>query len=131
MKRLTQIGPDTLYAVPGAARFTAGTGTVVSSAHPDDARYRVTVRSARRTRLVARVTDAPGWQASAAGRRLPISRALGAFLSVAVPAGTTTVTFSYRPPHLALALSLALLAAVSLLVLALVDRRSRRRAAAG
>ncbi len=131
MKRLTQIGPDTLYAVPGAARFTAGTGTVVSSAHPDDARYRVTVRSARPTRLVARVTDAPGWQASAGGRRLPISRALGAFLSVAVPAGTTTVTFSYRPPHLALALSLALLAAVSLLVLALVDRRSRRRAAAG
>ena len=45
------------------------------------------------------VTDLhyPGWIAEEGGRRLPILRADGWFRAVALPAGTHTVVFRYRP----------------------------------
>ncbi len=39
----------------------------------------------------------PGWIAEEDGRRLPILRADGWFRAVALPAGTHTVVFRYRP----------------------------------
>lgn len=47
--------------------------------------------------LILTDNDYPGWQASVAGREVPIQRTHGTFRAVAIPAGTSEVTFDYRP----------------------------------
>ncbi len=142
-----------LYKVPGGSRFsfagaTAVTATatsalpgakpaaqpgadrVVSASHPGDASYVVHVVAPQPGELAAAITAVAGWQASADGQVLPLSHRRGMLL-VAVPAGTTTLTLSYRPPHFGLATALALCALLVLIGWAALGWWRRRRAGEG
>lgn len=90
-----------VYEIPGAAplfqarggpcrlRATGGATVRVGCSHP--------------AVLIRRVLDEPGWRATTGGRDAPIAAFGGAFQAVHLPAGATTVRFSFRPPHLAAA----------------------------
>ena len=47
--------------------------------------------------LVLREMWAPGWRATVSGERRPVLQVNGLFRAVAVPAGTSEVTMTYRP----------------------------------
>jgi Bacterial membrane protein YfhO len=119
------IAGEVLARVPDSGRFTIG-ATVLSSTHPGDARYLVRVRG-HAGPLVARITDSPGWRASADGRPLVVRDVDGAFLGVTVPAGTDVVTFSYRMPHLTEALVLEFVTIAGFAAAGLLALARRRR----
>ncbi|MHB1783013.1 MAG: YfhO family protein, partial [Acidimicrobiales bacterium] len=103
-----------------------------SALHPGDARYVLGVRVPRPSTLVARITDVPGWHATADGAPLAVHRSAGDLVSVVVPAGTTTVVLHYWPARLTDGIALAVAAIVALLAWAvlgrLAPRGSRQRA---
>jgi hypothetical protein len=68
----------------------------------------------------------PGWTAKVNGSSTNITSDNGLTETVALPAGTSTITYSFLPPHEELA---ALLAAISFLVMAAtwLPRRFTRR----
>jgi hypothetical protein len=88
-----------------------------------------TVDCAHPSVLVRRVEYFPGWQATANGAATDVRRDDSSpdrlFQQVRVPAGTTTLRFSYLPPHEDLA-GLAALVAALLVVGSLVLREYRR-----
>ena len=65
------------------------------------------------------VTDLhyPGWIAETSGRRLPILRADGWFRAVALPAGTHTVIFRYRPLSFVIGAAISAATILAMLVL--------------
>ena len=93
------------------------------------------VTCARPTTLIRRVQYAPGWTADVGGSTATVVQARsgppGLFQSVKVPAGTTTVRFTYLPPGEGVAVPIAVLAWVALSASGLVtwrqDVRRRRR----
>lgn len=50
--------------------------------------------------IIRRVLDEPGWHATSGGRALTVSAYHEAFQSVRLPAGRSTVRFSFQPPYL-------------------------------
>jgi hypothetical protein len=77
--------------------------------------------------LLRRETFMPGWSASVDGKRVAL-RAAGPFQVTRVPSGTSTVTFSFSPPFLTLALvafGLGLLAVVAVCAQPCLTRRRR------
>jgi hypothetical protein len=80
---------------------------------------RATVHCSRPSLLTRNVLFMPGWTASGGTRSTTVQEdragPAGLFQAVAVPAGTTTLDFSYRPPHAAPAEAAALVAAIVLL----------------
>jgi uncharacterized membrane protein YfhO len=56
-----------------------------------------------------------GWKAYVNGESVPIKTLDGVYQSIQVPVDTSTVTFSFVPPHEKFAVLLALLAALFLL----------------
>jgi hypothetical protein len=80
--------------------------------------------------LERRVEYFPGWKAHGTGVSPVVRQDDGSpgrlFQEVSVPAGTTTVRFSYLPPHSEVAVGLAVLAAI-VLVGSLVFRRRTRK----
>jgi len=139
MRPVATVAGETLYEVPGSRRFTfAGAGgargegagaRVLAVSHPGDARYVVDVRVARPSTLTMRVTDVPGWHATAGGAELVIHRAPGDLMSVVVPSGTSTVVLHYWPDRLAEGLALAGAAVVALLAWAVLAALAPRRRA--
>jgi hypothetical protein len=125
-----------LTPVVGAGRSPDPSCTVVGSGWD-----RATIRCLHPTTLIRKVQYVPGWTA----HLLDSDRSLaarqegpaGLFQQVRVPAGTTTVVFTYLPPHEDLAIALAVLAAMTLLasltygVLAEVRRTRDERSAPG
>ena len=91
-----------------------------------------TVHCSQPSVLVRRVQYLPGWTATAEGRALPVreDRAgpAGLFQEVSVPSGTTSVDFTYLPPHEIPAIAAAGLALLVLLgsLIARWIRRERR-----
>ncbi|HEX3334206.1 MAG TPA: hypothetical protein VHS57_07680 [Acidimicrobiales bacterium] len=83
------------------------------------------VDCSRPSTVVYRELSMPGWQAQAGGRSLGVHPDGPLFQSVDVPAGASTVQFSFTPPHEVLALVAFL---VGLLVLALALPQVRRLA---
>ncbi len=71
-------------------------------------------------RLSSGILGLEGWQVRASGHSLPIRRELGALLAADIPAGTTRVELTYRPPGF---LAGCLLAAVALAAATLRGRR--------
>lgn len=63
-----------------------------------------------------------GWSAHVNGATVPITTVDGVYQQVAVPAGTATVSFTFRPPHELLAFALFALA-VAFMIVSLVDER--------
>lgn len=89
-----------IFRIPGADPLfqTMGGRCGVRAGSPDT----VTVDCTGPATLVRRVLDEPGWRAVSDGKALPVSSYQEAFQSVALPAGHSTVTFSFQPPHLPL-----------------------------
>ncbi len=124
MRKVADIAGGVLSVVPGSARFTLD-GAPVTATHPGDARY-VVDTSGRSGQLVARITDSPGWGATAGGTTLALHPLDGAFYDVTVPPGVRAVTFTYRPPHLTVALGLGAVSLLGFAAAAIWERRRRR-----
>jgi len=102
----------------------------VTVQHPDPATWRVgttatTATTAQVLRL--RLTDVPGWHATADGRPLGVYSWDGVMLQVVVPAGTRHVTVWYRPTTFDLGVVLAVVGGVGALVLLAWGPVRRRR----
>jgi hypothetical protein len=98
---------------------------------PGDIRARVT--RATPGWVVVMQSYFPGWKATVDGHAAPVARANGAFLAVRVPAGTSTVRFSYEPSSVRKGLYLTILGVLLLvagLVVALWAPWRRRQPAA-
>ena len=66
----------------------------------------------------------PGWHASVNGHSVPITTTDGVYQTVALPSGTSTITYSFLPPHEEAALAGF---AIGVLALFLVPAWTRRR----
>lgn len=99
-----------LLGRPGQGGNSAA--AVVSVSHPGDTTYRLHVEVGVTQRLTMRITDMPGWHATADGRPLALTRTDGTLLSALVPGGTTEVVLTYRPALLKVGFALALIALV-------------------
>ena len=127
---------ERLYSVPNSSRFSLvsdnsskASGPVSLVSHRVSSSWSFTIDASAPSRLIIRVTDSPGWNATIDGRTLPLSDYEGLMLQAAVPAGRHVVHLWYMPGRLVVAAWLAL-AVLALLVawaaLPLVRRRSRR-----
>jgi uncharacterized membrane protein YfhO len=74
----------------------------------------VTVSCSKATTLLRTELSMNGWSASVNGHSTTITTVDGVYQEVRVPKGTTTVTYSFLPPHEHLALVLSLLSALFL-----------------
>ncbi|MGA2835934.1 MAG: hypothetical protein ABSF84_04995 [Acidimicrobiales bacterium] len=106
-----------LEDAPGCTAAAAGWDEVrVSCPHP--------------ATLVRRVQYAPGWTADIGGRSQAVAEYRpgppGLFQTVTVPAGTTTIRFTYLPPGTRWAFPVAVVAWLGLVVSLVVTRRNRR-----
>ena len=97
--------------------------------HPNNARYVLMVRTLQSKQLAIRITDVPGWHASADGHSLALHRAQGDLMSAIVPAGTRRIVLSYDPTLLQVGELFALVSLASMAIYAVVERypRPRRR----
>jgi hypothetical protein len=112
---------------------TAAGASARAISGPADEPTAVAVSSPAGVRVIRSVAAIPGWTATwhpqhASPTRLRVSRA-GVIQSVAVPAGSGILTFSYSPPGLRAGLALSVLGLVLILALVLVARRRGRRPA--
>jgi len=69
----------------------------------------------------------PGWEAAVDGQAVPITRAFTALRAVCVPAGTHTVTFTYRPLSLIIGVILTVVSWIVVSVIGLVSWRKVAR----
>jgi hypothetical protein len=141
-----------IVSVPGSRRFSLGqtaarngdakgkstTGSKPAStsqqphdqilrvAHPSDARYVLKLRTPAVNRLTIRITDAPGWHASANGHSIALHRSAGDLMSAIVPAGTRNVVLTYRPTLFQVGEDLAFLGILGLIGYGLVEIKRRR-----
>lgn len=123
----TPSGPLRLYVNPGAyaARFEGpcGGGTArILRRELNSARYEVDAPCSGRVIFSENHYD--GWRAFLDGREVPHARALGAFTSIAVPAGHHAIERTYFPPRLIAGL-IGLLTTSALLLVG--EQLARRR----
>lgn len=123
--RVAVLAGETLYKVPGAARFTISDGRVSHVSEQENG-YDLVVRAEKAAVVTARVTAVPGWSATLDGRALPL-RPDGLFYRVDLPPGTHRLRLSYRPARLGEGLAAAGAGAAGLLLYALVSAVLRRR----
>jgi hypothetical protein len=104
-------------AVEGSAMAVSGaTGRIVSSTERPG-RIELVVEADTATVVVVRDAFARGWTGQVDGAPAPVFRADGRHLALPVPAGSSRVGLTYRPPHLGWGFALSLLSAlVTLLV---------------
>ncbi len=116
------VGLATIYALPHPRPFfsTSDPSCTVSSTNPDQA----SVHCATATTLTRLELSMKGWSATVNGTATPLTTLDGVYQQVAVPAGTSTVTYRFLPPHEHLAL-LAGLLGVLFLVGSVVNERRR------
>lgn len=98
-----------IYRLSGAAPFLSAPGCQVRAARFTDAR----VSCRWPTTLIRRETWMAGWSVTVNGHSAPVRQVDGLFQAVRVPAGTSTVRFSFTPVGMRWAL-LGLLAGVLL-----------------
>jgi len=79
------------------------------------------------TTLLRTELSMPGWSASVNGASVPITTVDGVYQAITVPSGTSTVTFSFTPPHVRYAILLAFAALVFLCWSWVRERRSVMR----
>lgn len=110
----------TIYELPHPQPFYVSSSPLcrVTSAAPQSA----TVSCPHAASLTRHELNMKGWTASVNGVATPITTVEGVYQRIEVPAGTSTVTFSFRPPHELAALALFALALV-VVALTLVDER--------
>jgi len=123
--------------VPGSHRFSfnntthhegmasatgAGHDSVIASIHPDNTQYIVKVRTPRAGRLIIRITNEPGWHATAGGHSLTLHRGAGDLMQTLVPRGTKAIILTYRPTLFVVGETVALLSLGVLLFYWLFER---------
>jgi hypothetical protein len=131
---------DTSPAHNGAGKQTATTSKgspisqkigskVLKVIHPNNASYVLTLRTLQPKQLAIRITDVPGWHASADGHSLALHQAPGDLMSTVVPAGTKRIVLTYDPTLLQVGELFAVASLASMALYAVVERypRSRRR----
>jgi hypothetical protein len=113
-------------------RRTAGTEPVPARiTRYDDTSARVDVDAPRPSVLVLTDTYAYGWHATVNGRAQHLARVDDVVRGVLVPAGQSTVVFTYRSPPRQLGAVISLLTLLGLLVYVVVEVVCRRRYAPG
>jgi hypothetical protein len=86
-----------IYELPHPRPYFSATGGRCTLAW--SSREAVAARCGGPASLLRLELDLPGWTATVDGHSVPIRSADGGFMSVPVPAGNSTVTFAYLPPH--------------------------------
>jgi hypothetical protein len=84
----------------------------------------VSVNCPSATTLTRLELTMPGWSARVNGTATPISSNNGLTQTVAIPAGVSTITFTFLPPHEEAAMTVC---ALALVVIATTWRPRRRR----
>ena len=79
------------------------------------------------TTLIRTELAMPGWKAFVNGKSVDLKVSDGVYQAVSVPAGTSTVTYSFLPPHEKYAVIAGLLALFYLLGTWIQERRTKRR----
>lgn len=108
-----------IWAIPDPKPYFE---TTTPCATRPDGRYSVTVTCTQPTQLIRREMYAPGWTAKVNGHSAavtayaPAGSTVGLFQTIQVPAGTSTVTFTYRPRGFDAALAAAGVSVLSMLV---------------
>ena len=114
-------GIATIYQLPDPRPFFSTTSASCSVASTNPAEATVTCPNGPST-LVRAELAMKGWHAYVNGHEVTMSRAQGVYQSISVPAGTSTVSFSFTPPHEKDSLLAALLAALFLVGSLIVER---------
>lgn len=103
----------TIYELPHPRPFYSTVSSTCSVSSTSNDAATVSCPSVGST-LIRTELSMAGWHAYVNGKEVPITTSDIAYQSVPVPAGTSTVTFSFSPPHVRYALLAALLAALFL-----------------
>ena len=139
-QRVSTIGGEDLYAVPGAAVATLvpvrpdgstpgpdAAGASVTVRHPDPANWKVTTGSRHAAVLRLRLTAVPGWSATVDGRALSLDRFAGVMLQARLGPGRHVVVLRYWPASFTVGLALAGAAVVVIVGAAAAALVRRRR----
>lgn len=113
----------TIYRLPDPAPYFSASGCTVTST--DRAAAKVDCPQA--SRLTRLETFFPGWTATVDGKPVTVTQTDGLFQTVAMPAGTHTVEFSYWPPRLTLAFGAAGLTLLLMIAAGVAPWAVRRR----
>jgi hypothetical protein len=116
-----------IYEMPNPRPFLSTKSSSCSVTSTDVAHATVTCPSGA-SKLIRTELMMPGWKAYVNGKAVTIKTVDGVYQSVKVPEGTSTVTFSFLPPHEKYAVLLGLLAALFLVATWVYERRFLRRA---
>jgi uncharacterized membrane protein YfhO len=112
----------TIYQLPHTRNFfsTSTSSCSVVSTNVDMA----TVHCSKPASLLRTELSMKGWKATVNGKAVPITTINGVYQRINVPEGTSTIEYSFFPPHERAAVFLALLAGL-FLVGSLVNERRR------
>jgi hypothetical protein len=127
--KVTVLADETLYRVPGAARFSFETprdARVTAVSGSTTSGFTVRTQGSVADPLIVRITSEPGWHATVDGHPATVRRYDGVMQSVLVPAGRHVVVIAYRPGRLVLGIGVAGATVVGGLGVALGLRRRRR-----
>ncbi|HTZ10491.1 MAG TPA: YfhO family protein [Acidimicrobiales bacterium] len=137
--RVRQVGDETLYRVPGAARATlvrlgpGGTlpraearGTPVAVTHPGPSSWSLTTDATAPAELRLRLSDVAGWHAAIDGRPLALRPFAAVMLQARVPPGHHRITLTYWPTSLTAGFVLAGVTTCGVVGTAVLARRRRR-----
>jgi hypothetical protein len=132
-EKVAVLAGQTLYRVPGAARFSfAGQTANRVQSVTGSAATSFTIRTGGPTSgtLVMRVTAVPGWHCTIDGRPADLATFDGVMQSVKVPAGAHVVTLRYLPDRLVVGTAAATFTVLAFAGAALIPVIRRRRQAA-
>ncbi len=113
----------TIYQMPTPRPFISTRSTSCTVRTTSDDSASVNCPNAGST-LVRTELSMAGWKAYVNGKSVTMTTVDGVYQGVKVPAGTSTVTYDFLPPHEKYAILLALLAALSLLGTWVYERRN-------
>ena len=115
-----------IYEMPSPRPFLSTKSSSCTLTRQNVDRTTVTCPNGAST-LVRTELMMPGWKAYVNGKSVTIKTVDGVYQSIKVPQGTSTVTYSFLPPHEKYAVLLALLAALFLVGDWTYERRYLRR----
>jgi hypothetical protein len=115
-----------IFELPGFTPYFSGEGCDVRARSRDE----VEVRCDRPTTIVRLESFTPNWKASLNGKPAQVNLHHGLFQSVDVPAGTSTLKFTYECPYGRWTVPMFWLGALGLAAMGVRELRARRAAAA-
>ncbi len=116
----------TIYEMPSPRAFISAASSSCSVTSTNDDAARVNCPSGATT-VIRTELEMAGWRAYVNGKPATITTVDSVYQSVKVPEGTSTVTYTFLPPHERGAVFFALLAALFLLATWAYERRKFAR----